>query len=377
MEDRDERGMRMKQRVILGMSGGVDSSVSAVLLKEQGYEVIGLFMKNWDEKDEGGVCSATQDYQDVMRVAGALDIPFYTVNFEKEYWDRVFSYFLEELKNGRTPNPDVMCNQEIKFNAFLDYALKLEADYIAMGHYARVYEKNGRFYLKRGLDSNKDQSYFLSRISESALSKTLFPIGELEKKEVRRLAEVHKLYTATKKDSTGICFIGERNFDEFLDRYLLSKKGKILTVDNEVIGEHNGLIHYTIGQRKGIGIGGVGSGEPWFVVGKNLSKNILYVAQGSEHPSLFTTELMGEQTKWITESPAFPFRCTAKFRYRQQDIPVTLYQQTDDQVRVVFDDKVKAVTPGQVAVFYDGEFCLGSSIITKGKPLEEKYIFLH
>lgn len=377
MEDRNERGMRMKQRVILGMSGGVDSSVAAVLLKEQGYEVVGLFMKNWDEKDEGGVCSATQDYQDVMRVAGALDIPFYTVNFEKEYWDRVFSYFLEELKNGRTPNPDVMCNQEIKFNAFLDYALKLEADYIAMGHYARVEEKNGRFYLKRGLDSNKDQSYFLSRISESALSKTLFPIGDLEKKEVRRLAEVHNLYTATKKDSTGICFIGERNFDEFLDRYLLSKKGKILTVDNEVIGEHNGLIHYTIGQRKGIGIGGVGSGEPWFVVGKNLSKNILYVAQGSEHPSLFTTELMGEQTKWITESPEFPFRCTAKFRYRQQDIPVTLYQCEDDQMRVVFDDKVKAITPGQVAVFYDGEFCLGSCIITKGKPLEEKYIFLH
>lgn len=365
------------KRVILGMSGGVDSSVAAVLLKEQGYEVIGLFMKNWDEKDEGGVCSATQDYEDVMRVAGALDIPFYTVNFEKEYWGRVFSYFLDELENGRTPNPDIMCNQEIKFNVFLDYALKLEADYIAMGHYARVVERDGRFYLARGRDENKDQSYFLSRITEKALSKTLFPIGELTKPEVRTIAEQHRLYTATKKDSTGICFIGERNFNVFLDKYLLSKKGRILTVDGKIVGEHSGLIHYTIGQRKGIGIGGVGSGEPWFVVGKNLKKNILYVAQGADHPALFTTELLGKQVTWITEKPTFPLKATAKFRYRQKDVSVTLYEEKNGSIRVVYDEKVKSITPGQVAVFYDGEFCLGSAIITKGKPLEEKYRFLH
>ena len=365
------------KKVILGMSGGVDSSVSALLLKQQGYEVVGLFMKNWDEKDEGGVCTATQDYEDVMRVAGQLEIPFYTVNFEKEYWDRVFSYFLNEYEHGRTPNPDVMCNQEIKFNAFLDYALKLEADYIAMGHYAGVLKKNGRYYLRRGKDANKDQSYFLSRITEEALSKTIFPIADLEKSEVRELAEKYHLYTATKKDSTGVCFIGERNFDKFLDQFLKTNPGLILTVDGKKIGEHTGLIHYTIGQRKGIGIGGVGSGEPWFVAGKDLKKNILYVAQGEQHPSLYTTELLGEDVVWITEKPQFPFRGTAKFRYRQKDIPVTVYEHQDEGVRVVYDEPVRSITPGQFAVFYDGEICLGSAIITKGKPLNMKYEYLH
>lgn len=365
------------KKVILGMSGGVDSSVSAVLLKAQGYEVVGLFMKNWDEKDEGGVCTATQDYEDVMRVAGQLEIPFYTVNFEKEYWDRVFSYFLNEYEHGRTPNPDVMCNQEIKFNSFLDYALKLEADYIAMGHYAGVMEEKGRYYLRRGKDNNKDQSYFLSRITEEALSKTIFPIADLEKSEVRELAEKHNLYTATKKDSTGVCFIGERNFDKFLDQFLKPNPGPMLTVDGQKIGEHTGLIHYTIGQRKGIGIGGVGSGEPWFVAGKDLKKNILYVAQGEQHPSLYTTELLGEDVVWITEKPKFPFRGTAKFRYRQKDIPVTVYEHPDRQVRVVYDEPVRSITPGQFAVFYDEEICLGSAIITKGKPLNANYEFLH
>ncbi len=365
------------KKVILGMSGGVDSSVAAVLLKEQGYDVVGLFMKNWDEKDEGGVCTATQDYEDVMRVAGQLGIPFYTVNFEKEYWDRVFSYFLNEYRNGRTPNPDVMCNQEIKFNAFLDYALKLDADYIAMGHYAGVMEKDGRYYLVKGADKNKDQSYFLARITEKALSKTIFPLANIEKSEVRRFAEEHKLYTAAKKDSTGVCFIGERNFDQFLDQFLAAKKGPMMTADGKKIGEHTGLIHYTIGQRRGIGIGGVGTGEPWFVVGKNLKKNILYVAQGEKHPALFTTELLTEETVWITEKPEFPFKGTAKFRYRQQDIPVTLSEDKDGNVKVVYDSPVAAITPGQIAVFYDGEICLGSGIITRGKALDKKYSFLH
>jgi len=363
----------MKKRVILGMSGGVDSSVSALLLKNQGYEVIGLFMKNWDEKDEDGVCTATQDAEDAMRVAFELGIPCYTINFEKEYWDRVFSYFLDEYNKGRTPNPDVMCNQEIKFNAFLDYALNLDADYIAMGHYARVKEENGEYLLLRGIDKNKDQSYFLSRIGQKALSKTIFPIGDLTKEEVRKIAEETNLYTAKKKDSTGICFIGERDFDKFLDKYLLATPGDIIDVDGEKIGEHTGLIHYTIGQRKGIGIGGIKSGEPWFVVGKDLKKNILYVAQGEEHKALYSVALIGEEPKWISEKdPEFPLHCTAKFRYRQKDIPVVV-EKLKDKLYVKFEYPVKAVTPGQVAVFYDGEICLGSAIINKAIPLDEKY----
>ncbi|TJX15671.1 tRNA 2-thiouridine(34) synthase MnmA [Tissierella creatinini] len=368
----------MGKRVILGMSGGVDSSVSALLLKEEGYEVIGLFMKNWDEKDEDGVCTATQDSDDARNVAVQLGIPFYTINFEKEYWDRVFTYFLNEYKNGRTPNPDIMCNQEIKFNAFLDYALKLEGDYIAMGHYAQVEERDGKFYLLRGKDNNKDQSYFLSRIGQKALSKTLFPIGHLEKSKVRELAEEHKLYTAKKKDSTGICFIGERDFDKFLDQYLLATEGDFIDVEGNKVGKHTGLIHYTLGQRKGIGIGGVGTGKPWFVVGKNLKKNIVYVAQGENHPALFSKSLIGEQALWILdEEPQFPLKCTAKFRYRQGDIPVTVEKNDDGNLHIVFDEPVKAVTPGQAAVLYQDEVCLGSSIIKSIEPLEEKYLYLN
>ncbi len=343
----------MKKRVILGMSGGVDSSVSALLLKEAGYEVIGLFMKNWDEKDEYGVCTATEDSEDARKVANQLGIPYYSINFEEEYWDRVFTYFLDEYKKGRTPNPDVMCNQEIKFNAFLDYALKLDADYIAMGHYAQVEERDGYYYLLRGEDNNKDQSYFLSRIGQKALSRTLFPIGHLEKKEVRRLAEENNLATAKKKDSTGICFIGERDFDEFLDRYLLAKEGDIIDVDGNKIGRHSGLIHYTLGQRRGIGIGGIGTGEPWFVAGKNLKKNILYVAQGEKHPALYSTSLIGESPSWILEkAPNMPLKCTAKFRYRQKDIPVTVDILDSGELHIKYDYPVKAVTPGQVAVLY-------------------------
>ncbi len=262
----------MSERVILGMSGGVDSSVSALLLQQQGYEVIGLFMKNWDEKDETGVCTATEDYIDVGRVAAQLDIPYYTVNFAQEYWDKVFEYFLKEYRAGRTPNPDVMCNTQIKFSAFLDYALKLEGSYIAMGHYAQVEKRGERYCLLRGEDKSKDQSYFLSRIDQKALARTIFPIGHLPKSEVRELAQKYELATANKKDSTGICFIGERDFDLFLDRYLLAKKGDLYSVEGKRLGEHSGLIHYTYGQRRGIGIGGVGTGEPWFVVGKSLKK---------------------------------------------------------------------------------------------------------
>lgn len=368
----------MKKRVILGMSGGVDSSVSALLLKEAGYEVIGLFMKNWDEKDESGVCTATEDSEDARRVASQLDIPYYSINFEKEYWDRVFTYFLDEYKKGRTPNPDVMCNQEIKFNAFLDYALKLDADYIAMGHYAQVEERDGNYYLLRGKDKNKDQSYFLSRIGQKALSRTIFPIGHLDKKEVRTLAQEHNLYTATKKDSTGICFIGERNFDEFLDRYLLSKEGDIVDVDGDKIGQHSGLIHYTLGQRRGIGIGGIGTGEPWFVAGKDLKKNILYVAQGEDHPALFSTSLIGESPSWILEkAPDMPLRCTAKFRYRQKDIPVMVDILDDGNIHIKYDNPSKAVTPGQAAVLYQGEVCLGGCIIKSTEPLDEKYSYIH
>lgn len=364
----------MKKKVILGMSGGVDSSVSAVLLKEAGYDVIGLFMKNWDEKDDNGVCTSAEDAEDAKRVAAELGFPCYTINFEKEYWERVFSYFLSEYKKGRTPNPDVMCNQEIKFNAFLDYALKLDADYIAMGHYAQVEERNGEFLLLRGKDQGKDQSYFLSRIGQRALSKTLFPIGHLEKKKVREIADKHSLYTASKKDSTGICFIGERDFDEFLDRYLLSEEGDIIDVDGGKIGRHTGLIHYTLGQRKGIGIGGVGTGEPWFVVGKSLKKNQLFAAQGENHPALLSVSLIGEDPSWIADrAPSLPLKCTAKFRYRQADIPVTVSELPDGTLQIVYDHPVKAVTPGQAAVLYDGEICLGSSIIRSVEPFDKAY----
>lgn len=358
------------------MSGGVDSSVSALLLKNLGYDVTGIFMKNWSEENDDGVCTSTEDYKDVSKVAAAINIPYYTVNFEKEYWDNVFSYFLEEYKNGRTPNPDVMCNTEIKFNAFLNYAMKLKTDYIAMGHYARVKKINGKYYLLRGKDRNKDQSYFLSRITQEALSKTIFPIGDMEKSLVRKIAIENNLKTATKKDSTGICFIGERNFDNFLNQYIISREGEIQTVDGKVIGKHKGLIHYTYGQRRGIGIGGVGNGEPWFVAGKNIEKNILYVVQGENNIALFTKSLYATDMKWITDIHKDPFKCTAKFRYRQNDIPVEVYSDGNG-IKIIFDEPVKAVTPGQVAVLYDGDICLGGAIIKTAETLDEKYQFLY
>ncbi|KAB3534860.1 tRNA 2-thiouridine(34) synthase MnmA [Alkaliphilus pronyensis] len=351
-------------RVVIGMSGGVDSSVAALLLKEEGYEVIGVFMKNWDEADEFGYCTASEDYEDVRRVCQQIGIPYYSVNFEKEYWDKVFTYFLDEYKKGRTPNPDVMCNKEIKFKAFLEHALKLGADYLATGHYARIKEVNGEHKLLRGLDNNKDQTYFLNALNQYQLSKAMFPIGDIQKSKVREIALQNNLATAKKKDSTGVCFIGERNFKEFLSNYLPAQPGEMRTLDGEVKGKHDGLMYYTIGQRKGLGIGGACTGEPWFVAGKNLKDNILYVVQGEDHPALFSQGLLATDVSWISGKPPIgPFSCTAKFRYRQKDKEVTIYITSESTVKVVFDEPQSSVTPGQAVVFYSGEECLGGGII--------------
>lgn len=351
-------------RVVVGMSGGVDSSVTALLLKQQGYEVIGLFMKNWDDTDEWGHCTATEDFNDVRRVCEQIGIPYYSVNFEKEYKERVFSYFLEEYKRGRTPNPDVICNREIKFKEFLEAALRLGADSIATGHYARIDFVDGEYRLLRGVDESKDQSYFLNQLNQYQLSKAMFPLGGLRKKEVRQIAAEAGLATAKKKDSTGICFIGERDFKEFLSRYLPAQPGEIRTLSGEYKGRHDGLMYYTIGQRHGLGIGG--AGEPWFVVGKDVEKNILYVAQGARHPDLFSQGLLATDLHWVSEKekPA-RFRCTAKFRYRQPDQEVTVYLREKKTADVLFERPQKAITPGQAVVFYQGEVCLGGGIIDK------------
>lgn len=353
-------------RVVLGMSGGVDSSVAALLLKQQGYDVIGIFMKNWDDTDEFGHCSAEADFQDVRRVCDQLGIPAYSVNFEEEYAEKVFKYFLDEYKNGRTPNPDVMCNREIKFGEFLEKALELDADYIATGHYARVNYADEEYQLLRGVDNNKDQSYFLNALNQYQLSKAMFPIGHLTKPELRRIAEEAGLATAKKKDSTGICFIGERDFREFLSKFLPAQAGEIRTLDGEVMGTHQGLMYYTLGQRKGIGIGGQGTGEPWFVVDKDLEKNILYVAQGGDHPSLYSKGLLASGVNWISQKEMDKsFTCTAKFRYRQPDQNVTVTIGADDTCEVIFEKPQKAITPGQAVVFYDGDVCLGGGTIDK------------
>ncbi|ENH97077.1 tRNA (5-methylaminomethyl-2-thiouridylate)-methy ltransferase [Gracilibacillus halophilus YIM-C55.5] len=348
-------------RVVVGMSGGVDSSVTALLLKQQGYDVVGIFMKNWDDTDENGVCTATEDYDDVVRVCNQLDIPYYAVNFEKEYWDKVFTYFLDEYQAGRTPNPDVMCNKEIKFKAFLEHALTLGADYVATGHYAQVRRDTDRVEMLRGEDDNKDQTYFLNQLSEDVLRKVMFPLGHLPKEEVRQLAYDHDLATANKKDSTGICFIGERNFKEFLSEYLPAQPGKMMTLSGEVKGDHDGLMYYTIGQRQGLGIGGPGG--PWFVVGKNVQDNILYVGEGYHNDALYSDGLLATEINWINETPLEPFTCTAKFRYRQKDSVVTVYPQSDMTAKVVFEQPERAVTPGQAVVFYQDEVCLGGGTI--------------
>ena len=347
------------------MSGGVDSSVAAFLLKKQGYDVVGVFMKNWDDTDEEtGECSATADYEDVALVCEHLDIPYYSVNFEKEYWDKVFQYFLDEYKRGRTPNPDVMCNKEIKFRAFLDYALQIGADFVATGHYARV---NNDGLLLRGLDENKDQTYFLNQLTREQLSRVLFPIGAYQKSDIRKIAEDADLPTAKKKDSTGICFIGKRDFKAFLGQYLPAKKGEMQTMSGVTKGTHDGLMYYTIGQRHGLGIGGSKDEqvhEPWFVVGKDLARNVLLVEQGFHHDSLYSTSLIATNVNWISGSaPIGEITCTAKFRYRQKDINVAVTDLGDGRVKVVFDEPVRANAPGQAAVFYDGVVCLGGGTI--------------
>jgi tRNA-uridine 2-sulfurtransferase len=356
-----------RQRVIVGMSGGVDSSVAAWLLLQQGYEVEGLFMKNWEEDDEAGYCAAEEDLRDARSVCDRLGIKLYTVNFSHEYWDRVFEYFLQEYSAGRTPNPDIMCNREIKFRAFLDHAMGLGADLIATGHYARAgRDESGSPLLLRGLDNNKDQSYFLCMLSAQQLDRVLFPVGEYEKPKVRELALEAGLVTHDKKDSTGICFIGERKFRDFLSRYLPAQPGDIVTAEGETIGSHQGLMYYTLGQRQGLGIGGrQGAGdEPWYVVGKDLEANRLIVGQGHDHPLLFHGGLIASQLNWIAgEVPVQPLRCTAKIRYRQPDQACELSRLPDGRWQVTFDAPQRAITPGQAVVFYQEAICLGGGII--------------
>ena len=356
----------MKKRVVLGMSGGVDSSVAAILLKEQGYEVIGVFMKNWDEEDENGVCMADEDYKDVVSVAEQLGIPYYSINFVKDYWERVFEYFLSEYRLARTPNPDVMCNKEIKFKAFLEYAEKLGADYIATGHYARLIEdENGQKIMLKGIDDNKDQTYFLSGLTQKQLEKVLFPLGDYKKSEIREIAQKYDLKTANKKDSTGICFIGERNFNEFLSKYIPAQKGDIVDINGKKLGIHNGLMYYTIGQRKGIGLGNSkdGTGEPYFVVDKKLETNELVVAQGDDK-LLYSKALIANNFNFIN-SIEFPFECGVKFRYRQKDVKAVITKINDEEYRIDFEEPQRAVTLGQIAVIYNGDICLGGGIIDK------------
>ncbi|WP_053145479.1 tRNA 2-thiouridine(34) synthase MnmA, partial [Erwinia billingiae] len=345
-----------QKKVIVGMSGGVDSSVSAWLLQQQGYQVEGLFMKNWEEDDGEEYCTAAEDLADAQAVCDKLGIYLHTVNFAAEYWDNVFEHFLEEYKAGRTPNPDILCNKEIKFKAFLEFAAEdLGADFIATGHYVRRQDVDGKSRLLRGLDDNKDQSYFLYTLGHEQIAQSLFPVGELAKPEVRRIAEELELITAKKKDSTGICFIGERKFRDFLGRYLPAQPGPILNAEGEVVGEHQGLMYHTLGQRKGLGIGGTkaGSEEPWYVVDKDVANNILVVAQGHEHPRLMSVGLVAQQLHWVDrEILKAPLRCTVKTRYRQADIPCTVTPLGEDRIEVRFDEPVAAVTPGQSAVFY-------------------------
>ena len=353
-------------KVIIGMSGGVDSSVSALLLKEQGYNVEGLFMKNWEEDDNAEYCAAAEDLQDAQAVADKLEIPLHTINFAAEYWDNVFEYFLEEYKAGRTPNPDIMCNKEIKFKAFLEFAAEdLGADYIATGHYTQKRFSNGKWQLIRGRDDNKDQSYFLYTLSSEQIGQTLFPIGDIPKPEVREIAKQHGLITHDKKDSTGICFIGERKFKDFLSQYLPANPGTIETAEGESIGEHQGLMYHTLGQRKGLLIGGKKEhgDEPWYVVDKDVVRNVLIVGQGSDHERLYSKGLVAKQLHWVDRNgPEQSCKMTVKTRYRQHDIPCTVTPK-DNVVEVLFDTPQKAVTPGQSAVFYIDDVCLGGGII--------------
>jgi tRNA-specific 2-thiouridylase len=352
-------------KVMLGISGGVDSSVAALLLQQAGYEVEGLFMQNWEEDDRSGPCTTDADRKDAVAVCGRLGIPFHARNFAAEYWDGVFEHFLAEYRAGRTPNPDVLCNREIKFKTFLDEAHALGADRIATGHYARVDCVDGRYRLLRAVDAAKDQSYFLHALGQQQLAATLFPLGGIEKSRVREMARAAALPTHAKKDSTGICFIGERDFRGFLSQYIPARPGEMRTPDGELIGEHQGVMYYTLGQRNGLGIGGRhgASGEAWYVVGKDVAANVLYVAQGGENHWLYSQRLQSEAPTWVdAAAPAAQFRCTARTRYRQAD-QACMVSVTDVGLEVRFDEPQRAVTPGQSVVLYDGEVCLGGAVI--------------
>jgi len=355
-------------RVIVGLSGGVDSAVAAHLLLQQGYEVEALFMKNWDEDDEEGHCPAEQDLADARTVAEQLGITLRTISFSSEYWDKVFEYFLAEYRAGRTPNPDILCNQEIKFRAFLDYALDLGADGIATGHYARVTGDKDKRQLLKGLDQDKDQSYFLYRLGQHALNHSLFPLGEMHKPEVRAIAEREGFSNFAKKDSTGICFIGERKFKTFLERFIPAQPGDIVNTEDAVIGHHDGLMFHTIGQRQGLGIGGTqgDSGEPWYVCGKDIDNNRLVVVQGKHHPALFQPSLVASDMHWIAGHPPENLsRCHARIRYRQPDQACEFHALDNTHCEVQFDTPQRAVAPGQAVVFYNSEICLGGGTIQK------------
>lgn len=353
-------------KIVVGMSGGVDSSVAALLLKRQGHDVTGVFMKNWEEKDERGVCTSEEDWSDVRHVCDIIGIPYYSVNYSREYWDKVFTHFLEEYKKNRTPNPDVLCNREIKFDTFLRFAESIGADHLATGHFANLGRaENGEMQLLRAKDENKDQTYFLYMLGQRALSKALFPVGNLTKAEIREIAREAGLPTSEKKDSTGVCFIGERNFREFLKQYLPAQPGEIRTREEKVVGRHEGLMYYTPGQRRGLGIGGGGNGERWFVVGKDVPRNVLYVSQG-EPDELFTGSALADEPTWIAgHAPVddgVEYACKVRLRHRQplQDCVIVL---EGDKIHMRFPVKQRAVTPGQAAVLYQGDVCLGGGTI--------------
>ncbi|KEY91288.1 tRNA-specific 2-thiouridylase mnmA [Candidatus Photodesmus blepharus] len=360
-----------QKKVIVGMSGGVDSSVAAYLLLKQGYEVEGLFMKNWEEDDDEEYCAAAEDLADAQAVCNTLNIHLHTINFASEYWDNVFEHFLSEYKAGRTPNPDILCNKEIKFKVFPEFAYDvLGADYIAMGHYVRRFlsNKSRKPLMLRGIDSSKDQSYFLYTLGYEQINRSLFILGEFKKSEVRRIAEERGLITARKRDSTGICFIGKRKFTNFLSRYLTSEPGDIETPDGQIVGEHKGLMYHTLGQRKGLHIGGqkCGMNQPWYVAEKDLKRNVLIVVQGRGHPLLKSRGFFASQLHWIDRVPVTrPMRCTVQTRYRQIDVPCTLVPINNENINVFFDKPQIAVTPGQSAVFYLNDICLGGGIIER------------
>lgn len=354
-------------KIVVGLSGGVDSSLTAALLKEQGHDVIGLFMRNWHEKDDMGCCTADEDFQDVKDVCNKIGIPYYSVDFADEYYEKVFKHFVSEYKKGRTPNPDVLCNKEIKFDTFLKYALQTGADYVATGHYCNVEHRDGKSYLVRAEDDNKDQTYFLNQLTSKQLDKVIFPIGNIDKPTVRQLAKKYDLSTAEKKDSTGICFIGERNFRKFLSEYIPMKPGKIMTKDGEVVGEHQGVFYYTIGQRRGLGIGGKqdGNGSRWFVLDKDVEKNILYVSQG-EMDILYNNCLETDDFNFIPEKPVEKeFDCEVRIRHRQALQKAKCYLKDDGGVKLVFEQKQRAIAEGQYAVVYRGKYCIGGGVIER------------